>query len=119
MQHDLTPAYLSSLVPPSISETSRYNLRNADDYTTITFRIQLYYSSFVTSAVREWNELSEVAKQISSLHSFKLFLNRDRVAVPKYFYHGKRKTLILHTRLRTGYNRIVRLLMALKKSDKN
>ena len=102
MQHDLTPAYLSSLVPLSVSETSRYNLRNAADYTTITCRTQLYYSSFVPSAVREWNELPEVAKQISSLHSFKLFLNHDRVAVSKYFYHGKRKAQILHTRLRTG-----------------
>ena len=56
---------------------------------------QLYYSSFVPSAVREWNGLPEVAKQISSLHSFKLFLNRDRVAVSKYFYHGKRKAQVL------------------------
>ena len=31
MQHDLIPAYLSSLVPPLVSETSRYNLRNAVD----------------------------------------------------------------------------------------
>ena len=69
MQHDLTPNYLSSLVPLSVSETSRYNLRNADDFTTITCRTQLYFSSFVPSAVREWNWLPEVAKQISCIDS--------------------------------------------------
>ena len=42
MQHDLTPDYLSSLVPLSVSETSRYNLRNADDYTTNTCSIILF-----------------------------------------------------------------------------
>ena len=35
MQHDLVPGYLSTLVPPSVSEISRYNLRNANDFTTI------------------------------------------------------------------------------------
>ena len=75
MQHDLTPLYLSSLVPPSISETTRYNLRNADDYTTLNCRTQLYYTSFVPSVIREWNALPGAAKQISTLHSFKVFLN--------------------------------------------
>ena len=70
MQHDLTPLYLSSLVPPSISETTRYNLRNADDYTTLNCRTQLYYTSFVPSVIREWNALPGAAKQISTLHSF-------------------------------------------------
>ena len=102
MHHDLTPPYLSSLVTLSISETTRYNVRNADDYTTINCRTQLYYTSFVPSVVREWNGLPGAVKQISSLHSFKVFLNQDRTVVPKYFNHGKRKTQVLHTRLRTG-----------------
>ena len=102
MQHDLTPLYLSSLVPPSISETTRYNLRNADDYTTLNCRTQLYYTSFVPSVIREWNALPGAAKQISTLHSFKVFLNQDKTAIPKYFNYGKRKSQVLHTRLRTG-----------------
>ena len=103
MQLDLTPPYLISLVPPSVSETTRYNnLRNADYYTTINCRTQLYYTSFVPSVVREWNGLPGAVKQISSLHSFKVFLNQDRTVVPKYFNHYERKTQVLHTRLRTG-----------------
>ena len=62
----------------------------------------LYYTSFVPSVVREWNGLPGAVKQISSLHSFKVFLNQDRTVVPKYFNHGKRKTQVLHTCLRTG-----------------
>ena len=53
MQHDLTPAYLSFLVPPSVSETSRYNLRNADDFTTIHCRSQQYYMSIFTFCCTE------------------------------------------------------------------
>ena len=51
----------------------------------------------------EWNNLSEEAKQIGSLISFKTFLNRDiKKTVPKYYVTGKRKLQILHTRLRTN-----------------
>ena len=100
MQHDLVPGYLSSLVPPSVSEISRYNLRNANDYTAIHCRTQQYYSTFIPAVVREWNNLPEEAKQFGSLISFKTFLNRDRKKVPKYYFVGKRKLQILHTRIR-------------------
>ena len=59
MQHDLTPLCLGSL---------RYNLRNADDYTTLNCRTQLYYIFFVPSLIREWNSLPGAAKQISTVH---------------------------------------------------
>ena len=88
MQHDLVPGYLSSLVPPSVSEISRYNLRNANDYTAIHCRTQQYYSTFIPAVVREWNNLPEEAKQFGSLISFKTFLNRDRKKVPKYYFVG-------------------------------
>ena len=101
MQHDLVPDYLSALVPPSVSEISRYNLRNANDFTTIRCSSQQYYSTFIPSVVREWNNLPEEAKQIGSLISFKFYLNRDKKKVPKYYGIGKRKLQILHTRLRT------------------
>ena len=102
MQNDLVPGYLAILVPPSVSEISRYNLRNANDFTAIHCRTQQYYSTFIPSAVREWNNLSEEAKQIGSLISFKTFLNRDKKKVPTYYVTGKRKLQILHTRLRTN-----------------
>ena len=102
MQHDLTPPYLTNLVPPSVSETSRYPLRNADDYATIQCKTQYHYSPFLPSVVREWNNLPQQAKQINSLTSFKAYLTRDKIKVPKYFYKGKRKLQVMHTRIRTN-----------------
>ena len=102
MQHDLTPAYLSNLVPPSVSETSRYALRNADDYTTILCNSQHHYSSFLPTVVRDWNNLPQQAKQIGSLISFKAFLTKDKIQIPKYYYTGKRKWQVMHTRIRTN-----------------
>ena len=97
MQHDLTSAYLSFLVLPSVSETSRYNLRNADDFATIHCRSQQNYMSFLPSVVRNWNDLTQQAKQLNSLLSFKSFQTRDKSKVPKYFYAGKRYWQVIHT----------------------
>ena len=41
-------------------------------------------------------------KQLNTLSSFKYFLKKDNKPVRNYYYHGKRKTQILHTQLRTG-----------------
>ena len=101
MYNDLTPSYLSSLVPQSINNLSQYSLRNADNIQSIHARTNLYFQSFLPSVVRKWNDLSDEAKRSSSVTSFKNYLNRNRTSIPKYFYTGNRKTQILHTRLRT------------------
>ena len=101
MCNDLTPSYLSSLVPQSINNLSQYSLRNAGNLQSIHARTNLYFQSFLPSVVRKWNDLSDEAKRSSSVTSFKNYLNRNRTSVPKYFYAGNRKTQILHTRLRT------------------
>ena len=102
MKNNLSPTYLSSLVPQSVNSISRYNLRNADDLQSIASRTNLYYMSFLPSVVRDWNNLPEQAKQLDSVNSFKSYLNRDRASTPKYYYVGSRKSQILHTRLRTN-----------------
>ena len=102
MKNNLTPTYLSSLVPESVGQTSRYNLRNSNDLITINARTSLYSNSFLPSTVRDWNNLTPAARQVDSLNMFKQFLNRDREKVPKYFYSGSRRGQLLHTRLRTN-----------------
>ena len=42
MYNNLTPFYLSPLVPPMVQHTTRYNLRNAGDLQTIYSRSSLY-----------------------------------------------------------------------------
>ena len=102
MTHNLAPLYLSSLVPQSVSNITRYNLRNSNDLQTIDARTTLYYNSFLPSTVRAWNNVHEEAKHSDSINTFKGFLNKDKPHIPKHFYVGNRKAQILHTRLRTN-----------------
>ena len=104
MSNDLTPSYLSSLVPQSINILSQYSFRNANNLQSIHARTNLYFQSFLPSVVRKWNDLSDEAERSSSVSSFKNYLNRNRTSVPNYFYTSNRKTQILHTRLRTKYS---------------
>ena len=101
MTHNLTHLYLSALVPPSVSNISRYSLRNSNDLQTIDARTTLYYNSFLPSTVRAWNNVNDEAKQANSVNTFKCFLNKDKTRIPKHFYVGSRKAQVLHTRLRT------------------
>ena len=78
LTHNLAPLYLSSLVPSTVSNMSRYNLRNSNDLQTIDARTTLYYNSPLPSTVRAWNEVPEEAKQSDSINAFKRFLNQDK-----------------------------------------
>ena len=101
MTQNITPLHLSSLVPRSVSNISRYNLRNSNDLQTIDARTTLYFNSFLPATIRVWNDVPDEARQSESLNTFKNFVNKDRMSVPKHFYVGNRKARILHTRLRT------------------
>ena len=102
MHNNLTPNYLSSLIPQQVEAISRYNLRNAQDIRNIRTRTSLYYNSFLPSTLRQWNDLSSETRQSTSLNSFKRLLKMDKISVPQYYYYGSRKAQMLHTRLRTG-----------------
>ena len=104
MLNNITPLYLSSLVPQSISNISCYYLRNSNDLDlqTINARSNQYFSSFLPSSVRAWNNLSPEEWQHESINSFKCFLQKDKTTVPKHFYTGCRKGQILLARLRTN-----------------
>ena len=103
MHNHLAPEYLSSLVPQPVGAASCYNLRNGNNLQTITSRTNLYYQSFLPSAIRGWNNLPIEIKQSDSVNSFKNHLIKKQ-PVPKYYYVGNRRAQILHTctRLRTN-----------------
>ena len=100
MVNNLSPDYLSSLVPPLVGENNPYNVRNAHNFRTIEARTTLFYNSFLPSVVREWNNLPLETRNAPSLSSFKSLLNINKKKIPKHFYTGKRKAQILHARLR-------------------
>ena len=94
MTHNLAPIYLSTLVPSTISNISRQNLRNSNNFQTIDARTTLYYNSFLSSTVRTGNEVPEEAKLSDSVNAFKRFLNKDKSHISKHFYVGKRNAQI-------------------------
>ena len=83
------------------TETSPYNLRNANDIRTINTRTTQYYNSFLPSTNREWNTLPEEQRTSATLLSFKAQINQHSTSIPKYYYPGDRQSQILHTRLRS------------------
>ena len=101
MIHGLVPPYLSLLLPPLVGENSRYSLRNSDHYQNIKSKSQLYYNLFLPSAIREWNSLDASVKSSQSVTSLKKSLYKWKL-VPSYYYHGNRKSQMLHTRIRTN-----------------
>ena len=102
MLNNLTPQYLSSLVPPPASNLSRYNLRNSNNLQTIAARTNQYFYSFLSSSIRAWDSLPGEAKETDSVNSFKSYLKKDKRNIPKHYYTGTRKAQILHTRLKTN-----------------
>ena len=102
MFNDLTPLYLSSLVPPLVQNASRYNLRNSNDTQTVASRTSLFYNSFLPSSIRDWNRLNPDIRNAGTLDAFKFKLNQNLPVIPKHYYSGIRKNQIWHTRIRTG-----------------
>ena len=75
MYTNLTPLYLSDLVPQTVSSVSRYHLRNSYALQTVDARSNNYYYSFLHSTVREWNNLPSDVIQSESVAAFKHNLN--------------------------------------------
>lgn len=100
MVNNMTPEYLSSLVPPTVGSISRYNLRNETNLQTIPARSQHYYNSFLPSTTRIWNNLPEDTKNSLSVATFKNKLNNNINKPPQYYQSGSRLGQIYHARLR-------------------
>ena len=53
MFNNLSPEYLSSLIPSTVNNIPRYNLRNARNIQTIDSRTTQYFNSFLASTIGE------------------------------------------------------------------
>ena len=102
MKNGLCPDYLASLLPATVGSVSTYPLRNSSDLQTLHTNSRLYYTSFLPSAVRDWNELPEQTRNSPSLNIFKNRLNSNLITPPRYYNTGKRLGQIYHARLRTA-----------------
>ncbi|PJE78012.1 hypothetical protein CI610_03057 [invertebrate metagenome] len=101
IKHKLSPNYLTSLLPPLVSENSQYNLRNANNYSLPNYRLHLTNSSFFPSTIQLWNHLDNEIRQSVTYSAFKHSLqNFTDTKVPFYYQIGDRKHNIMHARLR-------------------
>ena len=85
---------------PSVGNNTAYNLRNASGYKYIRSNTQLYYNSFLPSAVRDWNELPHTTRNAPSIRAFKRSLNSILIGSPPFYMDGKRIGQIYHARLK-------------------
>ena len=102
MQNNLSPDYLSSLVLPTIGDTTNYPLQNSSNFLNVHASSQLYFNSFLPSVIREWNELPEDVRNLPSIATFKRNLNSDVTKIPSFYFDGVRLGQIYHARLRTS-----------------
>ena len=102
MINSQAPSYLTSLVPQTVSQSSRYNLRNDRNLRNIYTRTSNYASSFLPSTIQEWNSLPIDVRFSPSLEVFKHKLNIGNPAPNKLYLVGERRLQVLHTRLRNS-----------------
>ena len=96
--HGNAPAYLNDVMPPFRSQVTSYPLRNINDITIPQSSLDIYKKSFISSTIRDWNELNSDIRNSPSISTFK-----NRIASkndpPKFFCKGARSLNILHTKL--------------------
>ena len=98
MNNNISPDYLSSLVPQSVETT----LRDATNIRQPLTRTQLYYNSFIPSSIRLSNDLPVETRDSYTFTSFKYQINKNIRTPPKYYTVGDGFAQIQHIRLRTS-----------------
>ena len=86
----ISPPYLSDLVPTTVNNSSNYNLRHSD-IQLVNASTSLYYDSFLSSAVRDWNNIPDEHRNVDSAVAFKNVLGRDKPVVPKHYLFVNRR----------------------------
>ena len=81
---------------------------------SIDTNTQLYYTSFLPSVIREWNDLPGEIQNANSIAAFKYNLRRlsNVSSPPLYYSSGNRICQIYHTRIRTNCSSLNQHLFA-------
>ena len=100
--NNMTPDYLSELLPPTHNQQHTYPTRGSGNITGIQCRTTHMYNSFFPSCIRLWNNLPNRVKESNSIKSFKQSLSSitEIPKPPNYFNTKSRRGQILHARLR-------------------
>ena len=96
MTKNVTPHYISCLVPQTFANIHDYNTRNASALPVVRTRTSLYYNSFIPSSVRLWNLQPDNIRLNPSIQALKYFLKSTFLQNHFTIILGQ----ILHSRLR-------------------
>ena len=100
------PQYLQKLVPNTVQERNRYNVRSSTNISLIPARTNYSNSSFFPSVVQQWNNLPLSTQSAEDLADFKKRLNRDIKPVNPLYYQGERRLTVPHARLCMGCSKL-------------
>ena len=100
INNNLSPTYLSDLLPRQRISISGYETRNALDIEIPNCRLDIFKKSFFPSAIDAWNKLPRETKLLDTINSFRHSISTEIASVPKYFNYGSRSINIIHTRIR-------------------
>ena len=101
--HELTPEYLREIIPVEQNRTTRYMLRNRDEFRPSYARTERFLNYFSVDGVRKWNELPDEMKRIDSLKMFKKALKTQHgYKLNPLYLVGRVPAHTHHTRMRLG-----------------
>jgi hypothetical protein len=93
-------AYLSSLLPDTLSNLHHHFTRRSQNISAIRTRTSLYTGYYLPSSIKLWNEFHLDFRNITSPDIFKNRLKVINKKRPSYYYIGSRLAQVLHARLR-------------------
>ena len=100
MINQLVPRILCELIPETTGEMTTYTLRSCQNTSLMKTSIKALQTSFISLTVKKWNLLRVSMRGLGTLEQFKQEITSKLNKLPPYFYDGKRKLQILHTRIR-------------------
>ena len=104
--NDLTPTYLSELLPQRINVGMQLRSTKNDLIPVPFTRTETFSRSFFPHTTRLWNKLDKSIRDSPSLDTFKKALKGPVKEKNVLFYFGKRMSSIHHSRLRLGCSKL-------------
>ena len=116
IKHGLAPEYLLNLLPPEVSQTTHYDLRNSNNIVIPQCRTNLLKNSFFPSTISAWNALPTETRNLDSINAFKKRLSKGDPP-PKYLSYGDKKLNSILTRMRHNVSLLKADLFKFRLSD--
>ena len=106
VKNNMTPNYLTELLPDENQNEPNYNLRNKKNLRLSVPKKELVRRSFLHTAVRLWNNETISIRESTSLYQFKSQLKSKRKIANILYYYGERWLSAIHARLRIGCSKL-------------